>query len=698
MREYRVFMDGVLLKNIPHGLDEFTTTLIRESGFSNEEQIFRQKSESELTFWGDGKEAICKKRKDVGYCGEISVIIQYRCNSFELWSTIFEGTYQDKLAKSNPAKCTITSQLYDNSFSAKIKNRQKNKVFLNVNKSINNVDIQQAQYNDVYFFQSNSLPIPTGRRVWQVWEAFKLLVSYLSDGSVGVVSDYFTTGEGLNKWAILTGVMLRKGVSGTPDIETPSTTMVPEISYQQLLLELRKKLRIYASIEKDVSGKTVMRIEPEEYFFKNNIIIDIQDIPLELEESFEDAELFSEVNVGAQENEVDTDANYIHPRIRLNAWENETYNNCSNCAIENTLDLVSEWIIDSNVIFDILDGNDSHDRSIVLIELDTTATPGTFTKIYPTDGNTGKYHYNESLKNYAVLNRWGGGVPECIKNFFDTEPCMVANVENDYTLHHDASSGNINVSDLVLYFSDEDCDSALAHNGNYGNLNVKIPENFFPPVKDILYNNDGQGSIYVCPTDGNYSFELQVQATNILDNIPGGNNIGPLEEYKWELKIFVFNGGIIDIESGNIITPDFEFIDTFFVTGTFDNPVTHTFNITTPIMTLPSGAVVMPIFRIRTHKNGLNLGDKDAARIDAGYFKLLSAEYTGSNQLITSEGNRPIKWEFELPVTLSQFETIRENPYGIIRVNNKNGWLKELKYSPDKLSKFIVNSRDILLC
>lgn len=696
MREFRVFMDGILLKNLPGGLDDFSTTLIRESGLSNEEQIFRQKSEAELTFYGDGKDIICKKREEVGYCGEIAVVIQHRCSNADPWQTIFEGTYQDKLAKVVPAKCLITSQLYDNSFSAKIKNRQKNKVFLNATKSASGVTIPSALYNDVYFYEPIGLPLPTGRRVWQVYEVFKLLISYLSDNTIGVVSDYFTTGEDLNKWAILTGTMLRKGVSASPEIGTSSNMYVPEISYQEFLLELRKKLRIYTAVENDSTGKIVIRIEPEEYFFQNNVIINIEKIPLNLDETFEEAELFSEVKVGASENQVDNE--YYHPRVRLTAWEDETYNNCSNCAIENTLDLVSNWIIDSNVIYDIIDGNDAFDKEIVLIELDTVATPGTFTKISPTSGNAGKYHYNESLKNYAVLNRWGGGTPECIKNFFDTEPCMVANVENDYILHHDASSGNINVSDIILYFSDEDCDSALAHDGSYGGLNVKIPENFFPPVKDILYNNDGQGSIYVCPIGGNYKFELQVEATNILTNIPGGNNIGPLEEYKIEAKILVFNGGIIDIESGNIITPDFEFIDTFFITGTFDNPVTHNFAVTTSLMNLPTGAVVMPIFRIRTHKNGLNLGDNDTIRIDSGTFKLLEADYNELNQLIMSEGNRPIKWEFDLPISASQFQTIKSNPYGIIRIDNKEGWIKELKFFPDKLSKVITIGRESLLC
>lgn len=63
-----------------------------------------------------------------------------------------------------------------------------------------------------------------------------------------------------------------------------------------------------------------------------------------------------------------------------------------------------------------------------------------------------------------------------------------------------------------------------------------------------------------------------------------------------------------------------------------------------------------------------------------------------------SEGNRPIKWEFDLPISASQFQTIKSNPYGIIRIDNKEGWIKELKFFPDKLSKVITIGRESLLC
>lgn len=37
--------------------------------------------------------------------------------------------------------------------------------------------------------------------------------------------------------------------------------------------------------------------------------------------------------------------------------------------------------------------------------------------------------------------------------------------------------------------------------------------------------------------------------------------------------------------------------------------------------------------------------------------------------------------KFKYPITLSQYQSIKKNPYGLINVNGKRGWIKEIKYS-----------------
>ena len=63
MQEYRLYLNDIEFYDIPEAiLTGFEKTLIRDSGISNDEQIFRDKCELELEFYGDAYNYICHQR------------------------------------------------------------------------------------------------------------------------------------------------------------------------------------------------------------------------------------------------------------------------------------------------------------------------------------------------------------------------------------------------------------------------------------------------------------------------------------------------------------------------------------------------------------------------------------------------------------------------------------------------------------
>lgn len=687
-RGHRLFLDGVEFFNIPEEIFKMKISLVRDAGIDNDEQIFRTKTEEEFNFYGDAYKYLCERRK-YNICADINIRIEKLCN--DEWNILFIGKIKHLNAIHLPAKCIMRCRVYDNSYSALIRERQSNSYFLNLNKSINDTEIDSCAYNIIEVFKSLDTDGVKKIAVYEVFEVFKYLIRLLTNDEVQVISDVFTTGNLANKYAICTGAMLRLGSGGgTISNSFNNTYLIPEVSYSTLFLELRKCFRLYQSIEFDSNGSSILRIEPENYFFKNNLLLDIPNIPLDLEEAFYDEELYSEIKVGS----VNTrpEKKYYVPNLRLYAWNEELYNNCTNCTIQRSLNLVSDWIIDSNIIFDALDGVDAWDKNIFIIELENLTTPKKYVEnidLLPNIEAPPNNYYNQSLNNYYKLINWSGGIPICIGKFYNQEKCnqSVYDTADEVKLQHEPTHGNLGVTASILKFGNKLCDSIFIQNNEYSSQNCNLFDSApMPPYIPLWNNLTGFGTVINIPFYGQYQFDCQANFTNIL-GVSGGNNIGPLEEYKWELKILIFTGGYTQLEGGSVETP-IEYVASYSHAGNFDDNFSQTLQVTTPLLTLNAGAVVVPIFRIKTIKIGLNVNSGAAVQMNSGYFNISEQKYDFiENMPQASEVQRLLKYKFNYPICFNDFKNIINNRYGIIRVNGIDTWLKEIRYEDNKISE-----------
>lgn len=695
MQEYRLYLNDIEFYDIPEAiLTGFEKTLIRDSGISNDEQIFRDKCELELEFYGDAYNYICHQRIN-NICNDIDFRLERLCNSE--YVIIFIGTIKQLNNINYPKKCILKSVIYDNSYSAMIRERQDNKFFLNLNKSINNTDILNCPNITINAFKQIDILGTKKIATYEVFEVFKYLIRILTNDKVQVVSDIFTSGILANKYSICTGAMLRLGVnSGFITNSFNNTYLIPELSYKELFIELRKCFRLYQSIEYDNLGNPILRIENESYFYKNNVIFNLDDLPHEIEESYYQDEMYSDIRVGSVETIPESE--YFVPNIRLYSWSEENYNNCTNCNLQKTLDLVNDWIIDSNVIFDAINGTDSWDRNIFIIELENNTTP----KKYKEDINQlpnlyqfANNYYNESLNNYNKLINWSGGIPECIVNFYNQEKCNQSNYDtaDDIKIQHDDFFNgfkHIGITNTMLRFNTELCDSIYIQNNDYNTQNCNIFDNSPPPPYVILENNiTGLASVISIPFTGQYNIDCLVNFTNILQ-VGGGNNIGTLEEYKIELKILIFTGGVQQLEGGGNVTP-IEIVSSYDHAGNFDDNFNQTLQVTTGLININAGAIVVPIFRIKTEKLGIGVNAGDALQVNAGYLNIIDQNYNFIEDMPqATEVQKLIKYKLNLPLCFDNLQNIFKNKYGVIKINGIDTWIKELKYIDNKISEFTL--------
>lgn len=695
MQEYRLYLDNIEFLDIPEQIFKFEKILIRD--FS--ESIFRDKSENEFVFYGDAYNYICSKRKN-NICEDISIKIEKKI--YNDWYILFIGFIKQINVVVFPKTKLIKAKIYDNSYSAMIREREDNKYFLNLNKSIDGTSIQSAIGTKLQVFNSSGINIRM-IQCYEVFECIKYLVRILTNNKLQVVSDIFTIGVLSNKYCITTGAMLRLGIGGGAiNNSFQNTYLVPEISYKELFNELRKCFKLFTAIEYDLSGNALLRIENEDFFYKNNVIKNIDYLPDGFEEDIIEDNIYSEIKIGSTKSIPDT--TYYVPTIRLYSWQEETYNNCTNCNVQNTLDLVNDWVIDSNLIHEAIDGNDVWDKDIFILELENINTIKKYQEavdILPNLDGIQAYYYNESLNNYNKLINWNGGIPECVANFYNQEKCneSIYDTADDIKIQHsDSFTGfvHLGISYTILRYAIENCDSIFIQNNDYSSQNCDILDfSPFPALVPLVNNTTGTGTLIQIPFTGQYQFECQVNVSNLLQ-VGGGSNIGPLEEYKIELKILRFDNGFQGIESGGNETPT-AYTDTYIHSGNFEDNFNINLNVITPLLNLTAGCVIVPTIRIRTVKLGIGVNSGDALQVNSGYFNILQQNYEFiSDTPILSDKQISIRYKFKYPICFEEYLKIEKNKYSIIKVNNFNSWIKEIKYIDNLVSELTLISNDIM--
>lgn len=640
------YLDGTLVNDVDA---EISFSIIREDGFGNTEQILREKSETELDFFGDAYKYLCEARQS--YCATIDIVIDIKNgNAYE---SLFEGTlFHADIEMMIPKKIGKIDSIKDTSFSALIVLFWENEIPLYSTKTLNCEDLIFEQ-SDAMFSLDIILPYTNGYSL-NVLDVIKFFVSYISDNKISVVSDYLTN----NKIHVSTGYALHN-TTGTLD------KLYPKLSLKKLLNELRKATTIYTIVDKDLNGNVTFRIEDENYSYGSDVVLNIDDIPLDFVEKINNNNIYNQIKTGnATERTEDIT---IWQGNRLSGWTSEAFVGCGCYGLKDSvLDLITDFITDGAILQSTKEtpaGEDSgYDTNVFMYAV----TPHNFipSPVQLVDFQKESGIKNTFMWNERILERWVGIANSCI--------ALQRNAKYGFELQ--------NTNNILV--SADSYGSGIVFTSDRNNI-VRYS---FPlaPLYDSQNslrdqpNPPDSFTYFLCQENGDYEFSASTTIKQFTTNNGLNTDVIGANLY---LSIEAWSG----VGGTQIGYQE-------FVINNAPNLKTNPQNLNLNAQfSLAVGNIVFVRYRMVYSEAGpkdWNIGTLN------NNFILISDNFS-CNNLEDNLGNfKPFEAEFEYPLCFNDYKALRANKRGIIRINGKDTWIKEVKYKPNDLSTIKVKYKE----
>lgn len=409
MSEFKYYIAGIELQDQPTNWMDFEEVLEYDETLKG----LLLKQPVNLDFVGDGYRALKTYKDTNGYCGSLTFRVDYKCNN-EPFQTIFEGLIFVADVRFNWLKCVANTPIEDNSFYAKINNNKKLKARLDVPFSKNGVAITPTTGIALDFFTPSTAIIIGGapRRCFDVMDAITFLVSYMTDGTVGVVSDWYSALPATELICLVQGQEVREHTAA----------FIPNVSFEQVFGELQKKFNLGFAIE-EIAGVPTLRIEPVSYWRNTTVSLNI-DYVREIEESIDTELLYSGIEIGGEKTAVYYAAIHSFPPIAFIGHQQEDYAIQGVCNIDKILNLESEFIIDSNIIEELVatnTTNETYDKDVFMVQYRNDTVPFRAVGSYIiTQSPSVPVLYNAILTNDNVAVRFN--IQGNIAKYFSASP------------------------------------------------------------------------------------------------------------------------------------------------------------------------------------------------------------------------------------------------------------------------------------
>jgi hypothetical protein len=383
----QVYLDNVLYDD-PIGWDEFKSKIVRDDTLN----ALLTYQEASVTFSGAAYEYLYNKILNDGFCDYVNArFILNDCNlSHIINATIFMADIQF-----NEKLCEAVCKVEDNSFYKQIKNNAKLNTSLVSGKSKNGTDITipTTYYFDLTDIFNPAIDYKSNIPSIRVYDAFKYLVSYMSDGNLSFTSDLFQSGT----WR---GLTLAYGYK----IFDVTDTREFEISFQKLFDEINRRIPIILIIDNPFSDRPTIRIEANDNSFDTTVIAQHTNID-EIIKACDTTKLYTKVEIGSSV----TDDTLVYPfpdSTRFFGFMEEEYNIEGICNIDRNLDLKVDFVTSVNVIYKQVSFQD-YNGNIFLIDTDYVTNKTIVSDIF----SIGRYYWNYRLNNENILTRYLDGLP-----------------------------------------------------------------------------------------------------------------------------------------------------------------------------------------------------------------------------------------------------------------------------------------------
>lgn len=645
MSLFKIILDDIELEDEPRELDKIKFQIVRDDVIRG----LVLKVTSTLTFYGDGYDYLLERRRN-SVCESVRVIIQHRCSDEENFIELFRGTIilsDGESVQFNPIRCECEAEIQDANFGAKIENNKKIKAYVGTPTSKNGVDITAAQVTNITGFNIfDGLPSGTPREAYSVFECFRFLVEFMSDGELKFESDFLSTGEGKN-WFVIRGQRIRNN-TGDP-VYT---------SFEDLFESIFSEGNISFSIE---NGDTI-RIEPENDLFNDSTAETIDGIN-DVQEYVDSTRFYDRIVLGS-ENVNDTGTFPID--FRFVGWNEEEYHLLGECNGGESLSLINNFIIDHNSIEAAILGDDTNDDENFLIWADSVTG-----NAVPTPRFGLGFFYNITFTNEEKIKRHFGAIPNSIALFLG-EP----GADDQFRASMSATQQFLGVD-----------------SGNTNN-NIILPFNDVTPPPDDVFDTDGNFDTanfrYVVPIEGVYNIRARIDIRHEVDVaiLKSSQTVRHTVE-------------IERLDSSNVLIG-------IIGVGSIDTHVSRnaagTVNNASVQLTVDTGGIPLAFddrIRVRIKSQLQNQSFDPTTNVfydtSSRFLTLASQAAFGVMETFDVEDTRSLISEFSHNITREQFLNIIEdtNKKLVISGGNgyhRNGWIEELEYELNSTTRLKIVS------
>lgn len=357
------------------------------------------KYEGELEFIGDGYDYL-KGLFDSNFCQSVSLEVDLDCNGTG-FTNYFTGTIFLSDVKFDLTRCVASCPFTDAGFWAKIFNNIDTKIQLDLTETKLGQTLTKCPESLIQFFDPatavyDDFPVTGNRMCFDVSDVFTYLVAWMTDNSVTFASTYLGALAASEQIAVLAGIELR----------TADNAVSPNISFGDLFKELSKKLNLSMGVD-SVAGVPRVRIEESSYFFGNTASATLTNAN-DVSQTIDRTLLYGVLDIGSKKwirNLSDGTAGSLNPNV-INGFIDQEYPVNAACNTNNKLDLVSDYIIDSNIFEDVLENNDGtstnlvdkYDEDVFMVQY-TGGSPNQATQGDYQGGQTTPRLYNEMFIN-----------------------------------------------------------------------------------------------------------------------------------------------------------------------------------------------------------------------------------------------------------------------------------------------------------
>jgi hypothetical protein len=327
-----------------------------------------------------------------------------------------------------------------------------------------------------------------------VYDAFKQLVSCMSDNLIDFDSNYFAfdfTADG-------NFILVSTGLSIINESKDPAI-----VSFEELYVALNKKLRLGMVIETQANGRPLLRIEPATYFNQQGAQVNLYDQPNILLK-YDVAQQYASINFGSNPyleqhecNNGETACTFFQNSFK--GFRDETFGLIGECNTTAVLNLSSDKIVfDTNVIEDTyVHSNATYNNDTFIIESYWFVGEGqAYARQFDPYG-IGQTVYNGGFTNDNTALNWVGGYPNGIYSYiqgFVPGSTQVQATSNASPLQ------SWGISDVFTSYY-------LATFRPY----VEFANEIIDP------SNNFDGIIYTVPYTGTYTFTTTIIVSNVYE-------------------------------------------------------------------------------------------------------------------------------------------------------------------------------------